>query len=297
MPEMTCHRSNPAERFDDCPSTHYGALRDNRKFGQRLKRNGTHVGCGMDKTIGQSLSDLRIRSGMTLNAIARAAGYSGPSSVQAYFHAAYDPPRLDVGIAMRLADALAGAGNPPITNEDIFKFVRLEDEPSSELIAPATGRRNFLDSDVPVYETRPVLGQYKPVEQIPGLSLTLANFETPLRYYPRAAGLSWNPKAFAIHMVGHAMSPRFRDGEPLFISRSRSPVANDDVMVVLKKVELQTETQPFSLIGFGRFVEQDYLRLAIVQYGTERTVSVKNNQIERVERIAAWAEVCGLPVA
>jgi hypothetical protein len=73
-------------------------------------------------TIGETLLALKARADFPLEEIARRAGYRGKSSVQEYFKAGYEGP-LSGRIAGKLAEALEGAGTPPITRDEIAQLV------------------------------------------------------------------------------------------------------------------------------------------------------------------------------
>lgn len=253
------------------------------------------------RTLGDELIALKTRSRMTLTAIAHAAGYSGASSVQAFFHTNYDPPGLDRTVAQKLASAFAGRGEPPITADEVFELLRVGDAfnkptTSNDAAAP-TARKNFLDSDVPVFENKRNFGGVRPIEPLAGLSTSIMRMDNPLRYYPRASGLAWNDNAFCLHVVGTTMDPRFRDGEPLFVSHSRDPAVGDDVIVYLNTASFESPEQSAALIAMGRLMDVDGTRVAVMQYGSQRTTGIAHRLFSRIERIASWAEVCGLPYA
>lgn len=74
------------------------------------------------KPLSDHLKDLRDRSGLSLDAVAEAGGYRGRSSVQRYF----DDPSIETiapAAARKLARALIGRGNPPITIQDLARLV------------------------------------------------------------------------------------------------------------------------------------------------------------------------------
>lgn len=67
------------------------------------------------------LQELRHRSGLTLRAIAKKAGYKGASSIQRYFNPdEYDRDTIDPETIGKLAKALMGTGEPPITAKELY---------------------------------------------------------------------------------------------------------------------------------------------------------------------------------
>lgn len=68
---------------------------------------------------GTKLLALKQRSGLSLRAIAAAAGYKGASSIQRYFSADYDSEYLPPDVAERLAKVFAGKGRPAIMADEV----------------------------------------------------------------------------------------------------------------------------------------------------------------------------------
>lgn len=67
------------------------------------------------------LRALRERAGLSLEALAQAAGYSGASSLQRYEdETAYSDRFFPLRVLDRIAPALIGRGDPPITAEEVY---------------------------------------------------------------------------------------------------------------------------------------------------------------------------------
>lgn len=71
--------------------------------------------------IGTQLVALKGRLGLSLEKIAKAAGYAGRSSVQRYFDDQYEGP-LPAEVAVALARGLAGKGTPPVTADEFLRL-------------------------------------------------------------------------------------------------------------------------------------------------------------------------------
>lgn len=252
----------------------------------------------MPQTIGEALLNLKARSGLSLRAIAYAAGYSGPSSVQAFFHPNYDPPGLEVAVAHKLVAAFQGKGSPAITVEDVFALTRLHGErASSQPAAPSSNAWGEVVSDVPVYETKHALGKIGFFENS-GRTTLLEPFEIeltrPIRYFPRPLGLNHVRSAFAFHIAGNAMAPRYRDGEPIFIDPTRSPSVGDHAFLVLNQVERPANEEGFDGAMLGLLVGREPEALCILQYATAVEARIPNSKIGRAARIVPWSEICGV---
>ncbi|WP_156407257.1 helix-turn-helix domain-containing protein [Sphingomonas sp. Root720] len=181
-------------------------------------------------TIGDALTVLRKRSGLTLDQIAVRANYRGRSSVQKFFAAEYDPPYLDMVVAGRLARALVGEGKPPIREDEVFALTQTE---KNEL-----DRYRYLDHpglqrDVPVY---PAAYVHRSPLQEGGeakFDFYMIDLDNPVFY-------AWHPPAIenrggvsGIVLDKGAPMPRYKPGEYIFADIGQPPRIGDDVLVFI----------------------------------------------------------------
>lgn len=187
----------------------------------------------MNTTIGESLIKLRARSGMSMSEIARLAGYKGPSSIQRYFAPEYAPDVLDYRFALKLADAMQGAGDPPIDAFEIMKLTAASQE----------GEGTSYVAKRPELSNKGVIASYE---------ASLAK-----REYESCKGGEQSVEAIVIHrneahtvydvpaflekrdiegfiMPGRSMYPRVRDGEVAFTEGKRRPAIGDYVMLIVE---------------------------------------------------------------
>lgn len=75
---------------------------------------------GGQSVVSRQLADLKDRSGLSIRAIARAMGYQNASSIQRYFSQDYSKPALPADFVAKLLPVLVGAGEQPITREEVL---------------------------------------------------------------------------------------------------------------------------------------------------------------------------------
>ncbi|MHA7777375.1 LexA family protein [Roseibium sp. M-1] len=75
---------------------------------------------GEQSAVSRQLADLKDRSGLSIRAIARAMGYQNASSIQRYFSHDYSKPALPADFVAKLLPVLVGAGEQPITREEVL---------------------------------------------------------------------------------------------------------------------------------------------------------------------------------
>lgn len=102
-----------------------------------LERTSVNVDCvrtsldnedvSNNESTGAAVARLRLRSGLSVRDLAVAAGYNHGSGVQRYLDPAYDK-RLPVEVADRLASALVGKGDPPITRDEVIALTGISFE-------------------------------------------------------------------------------------------------------------------------------------------------------------------------
>jgi len=90
----------------------------------------------------ERLNELRKRSGMSLDSIAKAMGFKGQSSIQRYFAPTYDK-FLRPEILEAFLRAVAGKGQPPIAGEDVREV--LDWRPLARMHEP--GNREFMTQE------------------------------------------------------------------------------------------------------------------------------------------------------
>ncbi|WP_428968250.1 S24 family peptidase [Sphingomonas sp. Xoc002] len=129
MTQLIGHWPNAAEASDDRPDAH--------KCGVHHERTPVNVDCvrtsldneavANNESTGAAVARLRLRSGLSVRDLAVAAGYNHGSGVQRYLDPAYDK-RLPVEVADRLASALVGKGDPPITRDEVIALTGISFE-------------------------------------------------------------------------------------------------------------------------------------------------------------------------
>lgn len=262
----------------------------------------------MTETIGSKLSELRRRSGMSLAEVARAAGYSGPSSVQTYFDPAYDKRPLGGHIAMRLAKGLLGKGDPPIEIEDISALTQFD---ASQIRAAFEARPDFaarLEPNTEVFEAPTLRGQPKDV-QVFGSALAadlpfdtdgngprtveITNFAMGdvIAYVRRPPAIVDSQKVYAVFVSGSSMEPRYRPGDPVFVDPKRPPSIGDDVIVQLVSDD-ESEDIVTGLIKTLVRRTSGYLELE--QYSPAVRFQVPAERIAHIHRVIPWREAFGI---
>lgn len=212
----------------------------------------------MTMTIGERLMALRSRSGMTMSEIARLAGYKGPSSIQRYFAPEYAPDELDYRFALKLVDAMQGAGDPPI---DAFEIMVMTAKGAVDSPGAHVARRNDLSSKAFIfaYGTDLVGYEYKGVDgkviQVEGIRIfkdeSYTMFEVPPFLEKR--------DVYGFIQSGRNMHPRIRDGEVAFTEGRKRAAIGDYVMVtVLENREDQIEE---AILGELESRSSDFIEL------------------------------------
>ncbi len=106
----------------------------------------------------------------------------------------------------------------------------------------------------------------------------------------RPPGLGGARTAFALYVVGHSMSPRYDEGDLIFVHPGRPPVPGCDVVVELQAVD-----------KFGRhkallktYRGKSATRLMLSQLNPPGPVEVPLDQVRQVLRVLRTAELLGV---
>lgn len=246
-----------------------------------------------DLTIGQQLSELRRRARMSLGEVAQAAGYAGPSSVQAMFRSEYDPKWLPVTTATRLVPVFEGKGDPPITMGEIMKLCGLHDSIELKRVEVPDASLRARSRDIPVYGTALAAdipfdenGDAHSVEQ------TVFEMGDTIAYAPRPQGISATSKVYALFVAGSSMEPRYRPGDPLFVDPHRPPSIGDDVIVQLSSVGTE---EPEIIAGLIKtLVKRTGSFLELEQYSPAIRFRVPMDRVARMHRVIPLSELFGI---
>ncbi len=180
-----------------------------------------------DETLGARLLALKDRSGLSLENIARGAGYSRASSIQRYFSAEYDAKFLPRALADRIKEALVGYGDTPVAPGDVERLTEygfMYDRKLPRPISPQMfqrAQRNTIECNA----TYP--------DEVQNLDIEVFRIaDDPIQSFARPAHLIRRPiSAFYVSTV--AMSPRYNPGEIVVIEDERPAVIGQDVLVSL----------------------------------------------------------------
>lgn len=254
----------------------------------------------MEKTIGEKLNDLRIRSGLSLAEVAAGAGYRTPSGVQQFFSPHYDPASLAVKVAHKLAPVLAGRGDPKISEHEIYDLAKVPDrnfwtvQPSSEIEpAPETPTLRGTAKDVPVFSSALAAdlefdeagNGLRPVEQ------TIFEMGEVVTHVRRPPGLVAT-KVYALFVSGSSMEPRYRPGDPVFVDPQRPPSIGDDVIIQLYSQDTDNDEVVAGLIK--TLVRRTGSYLELEQYQPHITFRVPMERVAQIHRVIPWREAFGM---
>lgn len=292
MTQLVSHWPNSAEARDHRSNAHDLYVRYSRTYVNGENEQAIDDSAFMaEETIGVTLSELRKRSGLSLEDVAKRAGYAGRSSVQQYFAAHYDPRRLDAVVADRLAGALAGLGDPVIDRSEIMRLVGVAVPTEVVPIDQPMPTMRGLPRDLPVYGS--ALGADLSFPDGDGgeveVEQTLLTLTDAITYVRRPPAMEGMRKAYALFVVGSSMEPRYRPGEPVFIDPVSPPQIGDDVIVQLLRRDEDGEGEVVCALvktlrrRTARFVELE-------QYEPRRTFKVPHGQIAHLHRIISMRE-------
>ncbi len=251
-----------------------------------------------DQTIGETLQALRARAGMSLREVAERAGYSGPSSVQAFFAEHYNPPALDNIVARRLASALAGRGTPLIREAEVLALSAFSPEERQTVLASNVDERPDNDKIAIVRTGEVGRRGWRVDDRLVTLEAFNIDIDKVVAFAKAPPGIRNLDDTFIFHMTGDALAPRYYSGEPALFESWRTPGRGDFVVLVLMEALSSTEADiPHLNAVAGQLVRRSERGFQLRQFLPARAAWVPANAVAAVFRIMPWAEVCGLSYA
>lgn len=246
-------------------------------------------------TIGQRLSRLRTRAGLSLEKVAKAAGYQGRSSVQRFFDADFDR-KLPADVATKLVTALEGKGDPPITADEVFVLTGIPFVANlRQVFDPGETVRNVgaLPRDVPIYGT--ALGGEAAFDKAEGQGrvrveqATLDQAET-IGYLRRPPALEGRKDVYGIYIAGESMFPRFSDGEAQYVDPKRPPSIGDDVVVHLRADD-EEDPDRVAAVLIKRLKRRTSAFIELEQFNPPLVFRIEAERVKAVHRIIPHGEL------
>lgn len=253
-----------------------------------------------ERSVTDRFRALRLRAGLSLDALAKAAGYAGASSIQRYedpsargFHKTYMPR----DVVDRFAPHLIGRGDPPISEHEVY--VRLAGgapigRPPGLAEDPAA---TPFEDDVrsPAYPIAiPAIAQLPRDVRVLGTaaggedgSFELSGQE--IDFVRRPPGIAAARDVYAVYVVNDSMSPRFEAGDLVYVHPGRPPAIGDYVVVQLRESEHGAHR---ALIK--RLVKRTAGVLHLEQFNPAKRKEIPMRQVQAIHRILTPNDLFGI---
>jgi hypothetical protein len=232
------------------------------------------------ETTGSAVNRLRDRAGLSLRALAAKAGYAAASSIQRYADPAFDSP-LGVEVATRFADAMEGAGSPPIARAEVLMLTGLVTGSNALPFRMEGASVDRMRRDLPIYGT--ALGADEIVDG-EAIEQTTLNRGEIVEYKRRPAILDGRADVYGLYVQGSSMQPRFRDGETVFVESRKRPAVGDDAVIYLRMAD-EVEGERPSGVLIKAIVRKTASYVELEQYNPALTFRIPMERVDRMDRV------------
>lgn len=284
--ELASHLTDASEAVDHFPMGFHSAyVRSQRTYvnDENVQRSADKYGM-TEELVGEKLIELRKRSGLSLEQVAKGMGLAGRSSVQRLFSG--DVDELGPVDALRLADVFEGTGSPPITREEVIglsRFALAEVRPNDTL-AP---RYMQLQRDVPVYGT--AMGTYKVGGEDQEVEQTDINQADIIDHFARPPGYANKAGLYGLYVAGPSMEPRWESGDPLYVDPKRPPSIGDDVVVYLARPS--GDDNELEAVLIKRLARRSGSFVELEQFNPPMTFQIETRRIKAIHRVIPRKEL------
>ncbi len=235
------------------------------------------------------LKRLRNQAGLSVRAVA--AGIGCPPSTYASYEDKFKKPRLPLELVERLVPVLAPHG---VAAAALYELagVAIDQLPATDSPQPAPERPAEVGPEV--LPVPPPAGLPRDIE-VHGVALGGDDGDfsfngTVIDYVRRPPGLAGARGAFAIYVVGDSMSPRFDDGDLIFVHAGRPASPGDDVVV-----ELHGEDGTAGACYVKRLLRRSGSRVVLRQFNPPRDdIFIPARHVKAIYRILTPAELLGV---
>jgi len=259
----------------------------------------------LESPIAEELRKLRQRAGLSMARLARECGYKGASSYQRYENTAqYTKPLLPVPLAAKIAEALVGKGEPPISREEVLALAGVRPDEDGRLTASAgiytlTSNNEDLDGQPEIdLENATILpASNSLLRDLPVHGVAVGGTEgefsfngSVVDYIRRPPSLMKIRNAFGVYVSGDSMSPRFDHGDLVFVHPGRPPQPGNDVII-----ELHGEHGTPGSCYLKRLVRRTKDKVILAQFNPPRDdIIIETQRIKTIYRILTAAEIMGV---
>jgi phage repressor protein C with HTH and peptisase S24 domain len=180
-------------------------------------------------------------------------------------------------LGIRIEDISDVIQSPASSKEAPSGAVREPSKPAGR--GAANAQSQAVPIDIPVLGGGP----------IGGASYSAAS-DVEIAKVKRPPGLANMAGVYAIHMIGSSMSPRFEDGELIFVSATRAPAIGDDVVMETVKFHGETHSRRY----IRRLIEMTETEWVLEQFKPSATERFPMRTIKFVHRIFPTREMLGV---
>lgn len=228
----------------------------------------------MAKTIGQALREARSASGKTQRDIAVAVGVSRAAVGQ--WESDTNAPSTDnlIAVANYLDVPLAALAGASVKEPQ----PRAPSEVASVLDNPP--RFGSAENNVPVLGTA-----------VGGESADFYWNGEVVDYVRRPTAISNAKGVYAVYIAGTSMSPRYEEGEMVYVNPTRPAGIGDYVIVELHPDEANGERSGPGYIK--RLVRRTPTTIVTEQFNPPKEIVFSRSEVKQVHRIVPWNELLG----
>jgi phage repressor protein C with HTH and peptisase S24 domain len=244
----------------------------------------------------ERLKRLRERAGMSMDRLARECGYKGASSYQRYENESmFGKPWLPLPLVSKVADVLAGRGDPPVSREEVLALAGLREAGAGATAKPPAALA--AQGEVELAKASELPGNNAFLRDLPVYGVAVGGSEgdfsfngTVVDYVRRPPMLSRIGNAFGVYVIGDSMSPRFDHGDLVFVHPGRPAQPGNDVIV-----ELYGEHGEPGPCYIKRLVRRTKDRVILAQFNPPRDdIAIDPSHIKAIYRILTAAEMMGV---
>lgn len=242
-----------------------------------------------------ALERLRKRAGLSVTDLALGAGYKHASGVQRYLDpTAYREAHFSLKITRRLADALVGKGEPPISLGEIYAVL------AGTSPAQGSSDEEFpkIESNVADADEKAVLVRQSMVQDIPLLGTAAAGNSGDFRfngetvdYVRRPPGIERRKGIFAIWAQGESMVPWRKPGDLVYVDTARPPKIGD--YVVLECLPTRPGEPGDAYLKKLEGITPNKIILSEHNPDPKRRIEVSRAKVKNIYRVVDWSELLG----
>lgn len=180
---------------------------------------------------------------------------------------------------------------------EVSRSVIIGEEPDSTPAGPAEGVRLEASAAIPAEQNAANTTRFLGPRNVPVYGTGSGGDGGDFRFNgqtidhaPRPPGIENRRDVYVVYVIGDSVSPKYEDGDPIYVDPHRRPQPRDYVVVELYPAEDGAPGDAY----VKRLVKRTATKIVVEQHNPAKEISFDEADVARVHRVIPYPELIGI---